>query len=310
MPAWFPALRFMLAMQRPTREDIDGIGEEADLCGTPTLRFHAHGRSRGQVLVVHGVTPRGLRDPRMVHLSDSLAVAGYDVLAPAFPGLQRADLRPVTIEQIRRYADALGPGVRLLAPSFAGGLCLRAVAEGAKVHSVCSIGGYGHVRQSLARLLTPAVDAYPRIAVCLNLGVFDEPEADALRAWLWDDSVRAGEKRYPPLRAQLGSEHGARVDGVIAGTWPGLDHWFEKLPAEVDLLDVSSVAERIHVPVVLIHGASDRVIPPSESIELGRILPDATVCVTSLLTHGDAVPAWKKPAAIRSMWVAFARFLA
>jgi pimeloyl-ACP methyl ester carboxylesterase len=177
------------------------------------------------------------------------------------------------------------------------------------VHSVCSIGGYGHVRDSLSRLLTPAVDAYPRIAVCLNLGVFEEAEADALRLWLWDDSVRAPEKRYPAARAGLGLEQGRRVDGVIDGTSAELPTWFQKLPDDVDQLDVSSVADRIRVPVVLIHGASDRVIPPSESIELGRILPNATVCVTSLLTHGDAVPAWKKPGQIGALGKAFARFL-
>ncbi len=304
-------MKFMLAMQRPMREDVAGIGVESELAGTRAIRFAPRGvkRARGKVLVVHGVTPRGLVDPRMVHLSDSLAAAGFEVFAPEFPGLQRADLRPVTVAQISTYAEALGPEVRLLAPSFAGGLCLRAVAEGATVRSVCSIGGYGHVRDSLARLLTPAVDAYPRIAVCLNLGVFDDAEAEALRAWLWDDSVRGPERRYPPFRAGLSPEQGARVDGVIAGTWPDLPDWFTKLPDDVDRLDVSSVADRIRVPVVLIHGAGDRVIPPSESVELARLLPDATVCVTSLLTHGDAVPAWKKPAAIRSMGAAFARFL-
>lgn len=309
MSAWIPALRFMVAMQRPTRENVQGIGRETTLAGTPALAFPARGACRGQVLVVHGVTPRGLRDPRMVHLADSLAAAGFDVVAPEFIGLQRADLRPVTVEQIRLYAAELGPEIRMLAPSFAGGLCLRAVAEGAKVRSVCSIGGYGHVRDSLGRLLTPAVDAYPRIAVCLNLGVFEEAEAEALRAWLWDDSVRAPEKRFPSLRAGLTAEQGRRVDGVVAGTWHELPSWFVKLPDDVDQLDVSSVAHRIRVPVVLIHGAGDRVIPPSESVELGRLLPNATVCVTPLLTHGDAVPAWKKPAAIGAMGSAFARFL-
>ncbi|MSP55072.1 MAG: hypothetical protein EXR69_05640 [Myxococcales bacterium] len=309
MAAWIPALRFMMAMQRRPAEDVDGIGRETTIAGTPGLVFPARGVPRGQVLVVHGVTPRGLRDPRMVHLSASLAAAGFDVVAPEFIGLQRADLRPVTVEQIRRYAAALGPEVRLLAPSFAGGLCLRAVADGAQVRSVCSIGGYGHVRDSLGRLLTPEVDAYPRVAVCLNLGVFDEAEADALRGWMWDDSVRATERRFPAARAALTAGQGCRVDGVVAGTWHELPTWFLHLPDEVDQLDVSSVADRIRVPVVLIHGSEDRVIPPSESVALGRLLPNATVCVTPLLTHGDAVPAWKKPGAIRAMGSAFARFL-
>lgn len=313
MAAWLPAVRFMVAMQRKggatPREVADAapvvVAGQAMRC----RRFHPRGRSRGRVLVLHGVTPRGVDDPRMALLADSLAVAGFEVVAPEFPNLRRADLSPATVATIREVLAGLGPDVRVLAPSFAAGLCLRAVAEGAQVRSVCAIGGYGDVRQSLGRLLSRDVDAYARIAVVLNMGRLNERECDVLRTWLYDDSVRPVERRYPAVRQTLDDSEGRRVDGIIDGSWPELDAWFDQIPDVVDAIDVSSVAADIRVPVVLIHGSSDRVIPPVESVRLAERLPRAHLCVTPLLTHGDTKSPAEQPGAVLGLARAFATFL-
>jgi len=303
----------MVAMQRKggatPHEDLDAAPLVLAAQTMRCRRFAPKKAARGRVLVLHGVTPRGVDDPRMALLADSLAAAGFEVIAPEFSNLRRADLSPSTVATIREVLASLGPDVRVLAPSFAAGLCLRAVAEGADVRSVCAIGGYGDVRQSLGRLLSRDVDAYARIAVVLNMGRLNERECDVLRTWLYDDSVRPVERRYPAVRGTLDQAEGRRVDGVIDGSWHELDAWFDQIPDIVDAIDVNSVAADIRVPVVLIHGATDRVIPPVESVQLAERLPRAHLCVTPLLTHGDTKSPAEQPRAVIGLARAFATFL-
>ena len=313
MPAWIPAVRFMLAMQRKGGKSPHEVEDAPAVAvgGVPVRcrRFPPRGRPRGRVLVLHGVTPRGVDDPRMALLADSLAAAGFEVIAPEFVGLSRAELTPATVGEIREVIAGLGPDVRVLAPSFAAGLCLRAVAEGAEVRSVCAIGGYSDVRASLGRLLSRDVDAYARVAVVLNLGHLDPVECEALRVWLYDDSVRPVERRFPAVHARLPPGARERVDGIVDGSWPDLVQWFDPIPDVVDAIDVASVAAQIRVPVVLIHGATDRVIPPAESIQLAARLPRAHLCVTELLSHGDAKSPAEQPRAVLGLARAFAEFL-
>lgn len=313
MAAWIPAVRFMLAMQRKggatPHEVPDAAPVTVDGAELRCRRFAPRGRSRGRVFVLHGVTPRGIDDPRMALLADSLASAGFEVIAPEFATLMRAELSPSTVAAIREVIDGLGPDVRVLAPSFAAGLCLRAVAEGAQVHGVCAIGGYSDVRVSLGRLLSRDVDAYARVAVVLNLQRLDPVESEALRIWLHDDSVRPVVRRFPTVQSALPPASRLLVDGIVDGTWPELPGWFDQIPDVVDRIDVASVAGQIHVPVVLIHGASDRVIPPVESIQLASKLPRAHLCVTPLLTHGDAKSPAEQPRAVVGLARAFAHFL-
>lgn len=242
----------------------------------------------------------------MLALGGAFSRVGFDVMSPELPDLKAARLTSAAIPTVQGLCAMLGqPWV--LAPSFAAGLVLRAVAEGASVRAVCAIGGYGDVQASVARLCAPDVDAYARVAVALNVLTLDPAERAALEAWLYDDSVKPTQRRFPEALARVSDAE--RLLQVIVGTSAEFAAAVHPLPPALASVDVCSVAARIAAPVTLIHGANDRVIPAAESRALARVLPNAHLCVTPLVSHGDAQSASPPVGAVVQLARAFAFFI-
>jgi pimeloyl-ACP methyl ester carboxylesterase len=163
------------------------------------------------------------------------------------------------------------------------------------VSAVCAVGTYGDLPGTVRHVLeSPEVDPYGRVLLFRNFGApaFDWSPAvtGALDAWLADMSLKPADPAFPGAQAALAPAERRLVDGLIAGTPEALAHVPAMVVAGGEVLaalDVAPLAARVRVPVTLVHGAGDRVIPPAESVTLAARLPRAHLCVTRLLSHGD-----------------------
>jgi pimeloyl-ACP methyl ester carboxylesterase len=200
-----------------------------------------------------------------------------------------------------------GERVGLLGFSFGGGLSLLAAEDpsvSAHLAYVASVGGHYDLARVLSFLLTDRVET-PRgivvrkaheyglvILVYDHLGKF-VPEEDralmtaAVKAWLTEDrrtawalasrrTTEAAERLFIDLATQHFASFRERLGTMLADEAPTLR-----------ALSPEGKLARIPVPVYLLHGAGDSVIPPEETVWADRELgasPHITL-VTPLIEH-------------------------
>jgi dienelactone hydrolase len=292
---------------------------------TRTLRSRRYapvGRDRAPVtLLLHGVHPRGIDEPRLRQFARALATVGLEVHTPQLPELAAFEAQPKLVDDIAACAAALqhasqGRKVGAFGISFAGGLLLVAAARthGETVFDYVVALGAHHDMRRLARyyagdtLIGPdgARRAPPphryagRILANAYAGdLFAAEDVDAARQALklqlterYAEAARARERLTAPGRE--------RLRDVLEGPSPELRALLllasERRAAALGSLSPSGHLAQLRVPVFLLHGLDDPIVPSSESEWLARELPpDALrrVLLTPALRHaeGSAMPA-------------------
>lgn len=250
------------------------------------------------LVLVHGVHRLGIEEPRLKRFARAISESGVVVLTPFVQEIAdyTVDVRSVeTIGAAARTVRARIGGGRagIMGMSFAGGLSLLAAADprfADDIGFVVAVGGHhdlGRVSRFFAtsRVEQPdgssaPLEAHGYGALVLLYGhaerffpAEDVPAVrDALRLWLWDDRAAAR----------------ARMDGVTPASWAKLDALFE---GRVDLVAAEILAElerapealaevsprgklgHMSVPVFLLHGAGDTVIPAAETEWIAAEVP-------------------------------------
>jgi pimeloyl-ACP methyl ester carboxylesterase len=290
----------------------------------PSLVLEGPVRGAPLVIVVAGVTPKGIDDSRVRRLALALRDAGFAVLAPEVRGLARAGEDEHLVEDVVVAWSAALSGrtgqtprghVAFLGVSLGGGLVLRALAAGglgdpspSTVSAVFLVGspddatalapewfhraaaekdadtserqraGDGRfARHGILRAAIPALIAA-------------DAERTALRAWLdpigEDFATNVAEPTgisSPEARRWLAA---ARAEGSITDADLA---WV--LPAAKPFLDATSPARippaglaRISMPVFLIHGEADPLVPVTEMSRLAARL-SASASVHTLSSH-------------------------
>lgn len=118
------------------------------------------GTSRQTALLVSGLHPAGLDEPRLVALARTLAEANVTVVTPEIPELSRFEITPLLTDRIEEAAawlatdSGLAPTGRigLMGVSFSGGLAVVAAGRPALRHRllyVFSFGGHDDLRRVL-----------------------------------------------------------------------------------------------------------------------------------------------------------------
>jgi pimeloyl-ACP methyl ester carboxylesterase len=323
--AWSPVRRLAAAVQVLTALSAPGHpGVPADQSTTdlvlsgagapvPARLYEPRGPIHRCVVVGHGVHYLGIDEPRLQRFSRALASAGVLVLTPELAEL--ADYR-IT----RTGADVLGSASRYLAArcsaghrvgllgfSFAGGLALLAAADPANagvLAYVASVGGYDDLERVLRFLVTGEVigpDGVQRRTaneyglVVLLYGYLEKfvPEVDigvarrAVRAWLheerpraWAEASRRETFEAERLFIRLSGGHIGEVGDDVAAL---IRRHGEALAA----LSPRGHFSRISVPVYLLHGVGDSVIPAEETLWADRELGSRPhyALVTPLIEH-------------------------
>jgi pimeloyl-ACP methyl ester carboxylesterase len=265
----------------------------------PARIYHPVGIAHPSPLVViHGVHHLGMDEPRLCRFARALASHGYLVFTPQVDELadysitrNSAVVIGDAVHELVRRSGA--PRVGLLGLSFAGGMALIAATDPAvsqQLSAVIAIGAHDDLHRVLdfyetdqtrapdGTVLKMKAHEYGQLVVVYShASAFFSP-ADvsparlALRSLLWQDLPQARAEA-----AKLSPQGQERMAQLFAHDTKSLDADIQRgLAAAQPELDAASphfYVPRIHVPVMLLHGAADNVVPPTETLWLERDLP-------------------------------------
>jgi pimeloyl-ACP methyl ester carboxylesterase len=277
-----------------------------------TPRGVAH--PQGMVLV-HGIHHLGIDEPRLMNFAQAGASNGFAVLTPEVAALADYHVDNASISTIGESAvwlhERLGTApVTVVAVSFAGGLSLLAACDpryAPHMRSLVLMGAYDSLARVMHFLATSqaelpdgrqepytAHDYGAAVFVYAQLPQFfattDLPVAhDALRDWLWERPADAqallpklspaGRTTMQLLLARQIEKLRPKLLEVIQADGPG----FASLSPEGKLA-------ALHVPVFVLHGATDDIIPSTESLWLEREIPKPYLrdaLITPAFSHVD-----------------------
>ena len=267
------------------------------------------------IVVLPGIHHLGITDPRFVNLSRALAESGYAVLTPTLAALADYHVDATSIDTIGAAPAWLeqrlvtGP-VTVIALSFSGGLALLSACDpryAPHIRALVLFGGYEDLARVSRFLATgqeefpdgtmapaPAHDYGASVFVYAHLSEFvderDIPAAhEALKYWLWEEPQNAQpwlEKLSPSGRQLLDELMARRIDLVR----PQLLEAIRADAPELAALSPHGHITNLRVPVFILHGATDSVIPPAESLWLEREVPQRdlrSLLITPAFTHVD-----------------------
>lgn len=293
---------------------------------------------RQTVLLVSGLHPAGIDEPRLVAFAHELARTGVTVVTPDFPELRLLEITPVLTGQVEQAAlsmladRSLVPRGRigLMGISFSGGLAIVAAGRERLRHRllyVFALGGHDDLPRVLRYLSTGIEPAPPdsglhgastvalrrtphvyglaivllviadRLVPAIQVAPLRDGVHRFLQASYLEEVDRpAAEKEYAAVAA-LASQLTAPAGPLLAAL---CDHDTAALGALLlahlgslpDAPEVSpSRSPAPTVPVFLLHGSSDTVIPAAESEYLANRLRGqlpVRLLVTDLVSHAEA----------------------
>jgi pimeloyl-ACP methyl ester carboxylesterase len=317
----------------PAASNVGVVSEDITLAGAQGPirarlyypRGHAPGRG---VVVAHGVHYRGIDEGRLVPFARALAESGQTVLTPELADVADYKITASGVSVIRdsvvylaqRRDHVSSDRVGLLGFSFAGGLSLVAARDpkaAAHLSYVTSVGGHHDLRRVMRFLVHDEIET-PRgivkskaheyglvVLVYENLARF-VPSSDlptmqaAFKAWLHEDrkaAREAAQARTTPEAERLWQLLEAQHLQELA---PELDQLLAAQAVELGALSSAGHLRELSVPVYLLHGSHDTVIPPSETDAANLELDGAEhrALVSPLLEHVEV----SKTAGLGDKW--------
>ncbi len=282
----------------------------------------AAGSARQTILLVSGLHPAGIDEPRLVALARTLAKANVTVVSPEIPELSRFEITPSLTDRIEAAAvwlateSGIPPDgkIGLIGVSFSGGLAVVAAGRPSlrgRLLFVLSFGGHGDLGRVLHYFCSGDARVPPHdygvAVVLLNLAdrlvPADQvaPLRDAVRRFLWASYLDRADKQS--AEQEFAALHEvARTLPEPAATL--LDHVNNRdvkrlgprlLPHIRPYVEAPALSPSLSppptVPVFLLHGRDDNVIPAAESRELADRLRgevDVRLLITPLISHAEA----------------------
>lgn len=266
------------------------------------------------MVIVHGVHHLGIDEPRLVAFARAMSASGIRVLTPELAALVDYQIDSHSIDLIgysaRSLSASVGQKVGVLGISFGGGLSLIAAARpqyAPYISFVVSVGAHDDLARVSQFLITNTIsrpdgttlhmqahEYGPLILIYSHLEDFFPPADlssahEALRLLLWekvDESKKAAAMLSPPSREKMDLLYKHDVDALADEMKQAIArHHPEMAPASPH-----GKLGSLHVPVLLMHGAADNVIPPSEMVWLQRDIPPGLVkdaLTTPALSHAS-----------------------
>jgi pimeloyl-ACP methyl ester carboxylesterase len=267
------------------------------------------------MVAVHGIHHLGMDEPRLVNFARAVAGSGLAVLTPQIDSLADYHVDADSIGMIGESAawldDRLGDDkVTVTGISFAGGLSLMAARDAhyaSHMRALVLMGAYDDLARVSRFLATgvqelpdgtrephPAHDYGASVFVYAHLSQFFPPADldaahEALRDWLWEQPDKAKiamEKLSTPARATMDALLNRRIDEVR----PRILSAIQADEAELAVISPHGRMDGLRVPVYILHGSADNIIPPAESLWLAKDIPRAEVrdlLITGAFSHVD-----------------------
>ena len=250
------------------------------------------------IVVVHGMHELGIDEPRLVNFARSLAASGFLVMTPLVPGIadyrvqaKSADLIGTAVQNFAHQLQV--PRVGVLALSFSGGLALLAASDPQYSRSiawVATVGAYYDLAHVLRFFATgeavrpdgsvehlPPHEYGPLIVVYDEAQDFfapqDEPVAQEAMRLLLSENVKASEEVAKTL-TPAGQETMQRIYHKQREDFsPALLAEIDKRREQLAAASPAGHLKSLQMPVLLLHGSDDTVIPPTELLWLERDIP-------------------------------------
>lgn len=267
------------------------------------------------MVIVHGIHHLGIDEPRLESFAHAAAENGFAVLTPEIAALAdyRVDAASIaTIGESPAWLEQrLGTGaVTIVGVSFAGGLSLLAASDpryARHIRALLLMGAYDSLARVCRFLATneaelpdgrrepyKAHDYGASVFVYSHLDQFF-PAGDlevahrALRDWLWERPQDA-----QALLAQLSPAGRATMNSLMARQ---IGELREKLldAIQADQSQLSAISPEgklgnLRVPVFVLHGSADDIIPSTESLWLEKEIPGKylrAALITPAFFHAD-----------------------
>jgi pimeloyl-ACP methyl ester carboxylesterase len=250
------------------------------------------------LVVVPGVHHLGMDEPRLQRFARALSSHGYLVLTPQVDDLadytitkSSAAVIGDAVHELARRSGA--PKVGLLGLSFAGGMALIAASDEAvqrQLTAVIAIGAHDDLNRVLnffdtdettapdGTVLKMKAHEYGSLVTAYShASAFFAPEDVAqarltLRTLLWENLPAAhadAAKLSPQGQARMALLFAHDTKSLVPDTQRAL----AQAEPEIEAASPHYYLAKIHVPVMLLHGSADNVVPPTETLWLAHDLP-------------------------------------
>jgi pimeloyl-ACP methyl ester carboxylesterase len=303
------AMSVLLRLQNPNAQGFatsfarHAVTEQEGSAETPhgTVKFRLYlpqGVSHpGGIILLHGIHRAGIEEPRLINFARTMAGAGVEVMTPELEDLADYKVTPRTVDVIGDSAVLLAnkmglPKVGVLGLSFAGGLALLAANKSEfadKIGFVAAVGAHDDMPRVARFFAANMIEKPDGSAVALKAheyGVlvlayshiedfFSPRDAsvarEALRQWLWEqpsDSMQTAQGLSPAGRQEFDTilHHRELLQ-------PALVLEIQRHSDEMQAVSPHGQVSTLHVPVYLLHGTTDTVIPASETMWLAKDVP-------------------------------------
>lgn len=267
------------------------------------------------MVLVHGIHHLGIDEPRLVSFAQSAAGNGFAVLTPELAALADYDVDASSIPTIGESTiwlqQRLGTGpVSIVGVSFAGGLSLLAALDPRyepHIRALFLMGAYDDLGRVARFLATDqaelpdgrwepykAHDYGAAVFVYSHLDQFFSASDlsvahDALRDWLWEEPEDA--KVLLPRLSPAGQQ---TMNILMARQIDQLrSKLLEEIQADQSQFAAISPAGKLaglRVPVFVLHGLTDDIIPSTESLWLEKEIPRPylkAALITPAFSHVD-----------------------
>jgi pimeloyl-ACP methyl ester carboxylesterase len=267
------------------------------------------------MLLVHGIHHLGIDEPRLKNFARAAASDGFSVLTPEIAALEDYHVDGASIGTIGESAaslqERLGTGpVTVVGVSFAGGLSLLAACDpryAPHIRELVLMGAYDGLSRVVRFLATsqaefPDGHREPYTAHDYGAAVFvyshlDQffPASDlavahdALRAWLWEQPSDA-QALFPRLSPESRATMRILLTRQIDRLRPKILDAIQADDAQLSAISPQGKLDALRAPVFLLHGATDDIIPSTETLWLEKDIPRADLreaLITSAFSHVD-----------------------
>jgi pimeloyl-ACP methyl ester carboxylesterase len=241
----------------------------------------------GALVLIHGLSPSGRRQPDLARLARLIAERGHCVVVPHIEGLARFRLSGAEVEDIRgvvAHARRRWGSVGLAGFSFGAGPALLAAADVPGLRLVGSFGGYADLRHVVSFVTTgvhrwegqrhvESQEPYNRWKLLAMLAASVAREPDGVRL----EAIAARRLANPAddtaaLEARLDAEGRAVLALVMNEREEAVEGLLAALPAPareaLRRLSPLGAVGHIRAPLLIAHGARDPSIPYTESLRL------------------------------------------
>jgi pimeloyl-ACP methyl ester carboxylesterase len=282
----------------------------------------------GGVVLLHGIHRAGIEEPRLINFARTMAGAGVEVMTPELEDLADYRVTPRTVDVIGDAVVVLStkmglPRVGVLGLSFAGGLALLAASKpeyADKIGFVVAVGAHDdmtRVARFFAANMIEEPDGSSVAFKAHEYGVLvlayshmedffspkDTPAArEALHKWLWEEPADAMQvvKTMSPAGQQEFDLILHHRDQLQSALFQEIKHHGDEMQAVSPHSQISG----LRIPVYLLHGTTDSVIPASETLWLAKDVPppalkSVLISPAMNMIHVDG----QRPVTLSQKWV-------